>query len=451
MTKVKRVAAIPAVLGVLSLALVLGGCQATTPMTDTPLPVMHTDLVGNWSAEYANDDGNRVSVTYELYNDQTFRRVTTVTRVTAQLVVQQQGDDDKVLSRTVVTGTWDVKPSEDDSGTVELQVTGCVGDDCGSDVDVGDTLEVSYTATDDGMIHLEVAPDAPATREPPPAMDPARDLIGTYRAQIDIVEGGGLETVTLTFTPSRWIWHSTGVGYQQSGGWSISGSTVTKTWYDWDTQSIRSVAKQFSFDGTDLIVDPWDYGEPSEDAEDRERYTKVENPLPASMIGSWAGPRYEDVDGTPMFTETWRYILRADDTVTFEVVPEPDFVKIPFPGADPYPPECHHGTLTIDPSELFITFTDTTPNAAELPQAPNQVPNIEVFRGKTWRNAYAPTDRPDVIVMSTWWQEQLWPGENLPVEEQIAAVWRDNPRFPYGGYWLTLTREPITDREPCRW
>ena len=106
MTKVKRVAAIPAVLGVLSLALVLGGCQATTPMTDTPLPVMHTDLVGNWSAEYANDDGNRVSVTYELYNDQTFRRVTTVTRVTAQLVVQQQGDDDKVLSRTVVTGTW---------------------------------------------------------------------------------------------------------------------------------------------------------------------------------------------------------------------------------------------------------------------------------------------------------------------------------------------------------
>jgi hypothetical protein len=442
MKKVKRVAAIPAALGVLSLALVLGGCQATTPKTDTPVPVMHTDLVGSWNAEYANDDGNRVTVTYELYDDQTFKRVTTVTRVTAQLVVQQQGDDAEVLSRTVVTGTWEVKPGEDDEddgGTVELQVTGCVGDDCGSGVDVGDTFEVSYTATDDGMIHLEVAPDTPATREPPPAMDPARDLVGTYRAQIDIVEGGSLETVTLTFTPSRWIWHSTGVGYQQSGGWSVSGSTVTKTWYDWDTQSIRSVAKQLSFDGTDLIVDPWDWSDPSESVEDRERYTKVENPLPSSMIGSWAGPRYEDIDGTSTFTETWRFILRADGTVTMEVVPEPEFILTPLPGADPEPPQCYHGTLTIDTSELFITFTDTTSNARE-----RNDDNVQVFENKTWRNAYAPTDRQDVIVMSTYWSEQLWPGE-------AAAVWRDNPRAPYGNYWLPLTREPNTGREPCKW
>ena len=52
--------------------------------------------------------------------------------------------------------------------------------------------------------------------------------------------------------------------------------------------------------------------------------------------------------------------------------------------------------------------------------------------------------------MSTWWGEQLWPGEDLPEEEQIAAVWRDNPRAPFGIYSLTLTREPSTDRVPCK-
>ena len=448
----QHTALMPAVLAAAVVAaLVLGGCQPTTPITDTPptITIDKDDLVGRWSAQYANDDGNRVTDTYDLYDDQTFKRATTVTRATAQLVVQQQGDQGEVLSRTVVTGTWDVRPHADggdEKGTVELQVTGCVGGDCGSAVEVGDTLELNYTATEERTIHLEVAPGTTATRELPPSVNPARDLIGTYRAQIDIVEGGSLETVTLTFTQSRWIWHSTGVDYQQSGGWSISGSTLTKRWYDWDTQSLRSVAKQFRLDGAALVIDPWDWGGPVEGSVDQERYMKVENPLPASMIGSWAAPRYENIDGIPTFTETWRFILRADDTVTLEVVPEPEFVVIPFAGADPNPPQCFHGTLTIDRSELFITFTDTTSNIREHHGATN----VKVFDDKTWRNAYAPTDRQDVIVMSTWWGEQLWPGEDLPEEEQIAAVWRDNPRAPYGFYGSAMTREPSTDREPCK-
>ena len=280
--------------------------------------------------------------------------------------------------------------------------------------------------------------------EPP---DPRHDLIGTYRAQIDVVEGGSLETVTLTFTASRWILHSTGVNLPaQSGGWSISGSTLTKTWFDAETQSTRSVTKSFEFDGTDLIVDPWSSSDPSDDVEDRERYAKVESPLPTSMIGSWSGPRYENKDGTWTFTETWRYILRADDTVTMEVVPEPDYVTIPSDGTDPQPPACWHGTLTIDSSELFITFTNTTSNLGESDDV-----NEKVFENKTFRNAYAPTDRQEVIIVSTWWAEQLWPGHALPEEEQIAAVWKDNPQAPHGIYYLELTREPSTDREPCKW
>ena len=89
-------------------------------------------VIALWSAQYANDDGNRVTVTYDLYDDQTFKWVTTVTPASAQLLVPQQGDQGEVLSRTAVTGTWDVKPRKDggnDRGTVELQVTGCVGGD----------------------------------------------------------------------------------------------------------------------------------------------------------------------------------------------------------------------------------------------------------------------------------------------------------------------------------
>ena len=439
---VMRVDVVP-IVGALVLALVLVGCPATTPVKDAP--VAAEDLVGRWSAQYANDDGDGVTVTYDLYDDRTFRRVTTVTHAAASMA-RHAGHDDDVLSETVVTGTWNLKPGEAGGGAVTLKITGCIGDDCGTVVTVGDTFDLTVMAADDETIHLAVAPGATATSEPLPAMDPARGLIGTYRAQIDVEEGGDLETVTLTFTASRWIWHATDVGYQQSGGWSISGSTLTKTWYDGETQSIQSVAKQFTFDGADLVVDPWDWGDPAPMTVDRERYTRVENPLPASMIGSWAGPRYENLEGTWTFTETWRFILRADDTVTMEVVSEPEFASRPSPGADPYPPQCFHGTLTLDQSELFITFTNTTSNVRE-----RRAVNVEVFDNKTWRNAYAPTDRQDVIVMSTWWSEQLWPGHALPVQEQIAAVWKDNPRFPYGDYWLTLTREPSSNREPCKW
>ena len=267
-------------------------------------------------------------------------------------------------------------------------------------------------------------------------------LIGTYRAQFE--DEGNLETVTLTFTASRWIWHNTGVDYQQSGGFRIEGTTLTKTWYDHETESIQSVDKQFRLDGTDLVVDPWDWGEPAQADVERERYAKVQNPLPASMIGSWAGMRYEEKDGEPRFTETWRFILREDATATFEVAPTPDFVKRPSPGADPYPPACWHGTLTIDTSELFLIFTDTTSNARER----NDV-NVEVYEDKVWRSAYAPTDQQAAIVMSSFWNDQLDPGHALPVEEQIAAVWLDNPRAPFGDYWITLTREPASDRVPC--
>lgn len=163
-----------------SLALSLGGCRQASPVPP-PAIVTQPDVAGSYDAEYARDDGNLVNVTYDLYVDRTFRGVTTVTGADWPQVVQQE-DDREVLSRTVVTGTWQLASGNDAraGGTVQLQVTGCDGDACGSAVDVGDTLELSYAVNDDGTVDLDVAPGATdtgttATREPisstpPPAL-----------------------------------------------------------------------------------------------------------------------------------------------------------------------------------------------------------------------------------------------------------------------------------------
>ena len=417
MTKVKRVAAIPAVLGVLSLALVLGGCQATTPKTDTPVPVMHTDLVGSWNADYANDDGNRVTVTYELYDDQTFRRVTIVTRVTAQLVVQQ-GDDAEVLSRTVVTGTWEIKPGEGDGGTVQLHVTGCVGDACGSGVDVGDTLEVSYTATDDGMIHLEVAPDTPATREPPPAMDPARDLIGTYRATVDG------DVVTLTFTRSRWIRHVASQGLfvgcdDKSGGWEATDAIVTKKWTEIDEDGMiqtRSAAKAYAWGNDDrsvLLMDPW---ESAENGGNQRSYIRVDDPLPETLTGVWKTVMVNE-RLTHGLEEEWSYSINSDGTFTFMI----DRPEVPGARSDF---RVDADRWIVDQSEYFLTLRGT--RSAAQPDNP-----ANHYYDKVFRNGYAPTNEKNQIVFSMWFDEQM----------RTDLVWSDNERHPYGCYWLILTRQ----------
>ena len=290
----------------------------------------------------------------------------------------------------------------------------------------------------------------------PPVDDPEPDpeppagpiLEGTWTATFDYDDEGEVITAvhTLTFTKSRAILHqveSEGEDvredFAESSGWTMSGDNmVTRTWYE--EGETRTVDKGFAFDGTDLLIDPWGQEEPAEAGDDRRRYTRVEDALPASMTGSWAGPRYEQVDGVWTFTETWRFILRADGTATFEVEPTPDFVR---PGL---PTACWHGTLTLDTAELFAVFTDTSSNLHER----GNMKDYKLFEDKVWRNAYAPTNTKNVIRWSSFWSEQSHP-RNLPIAEQEAAVWLDNPNYPYGNYWLTLTLtlDADTDRVPC--
>ena len=53
---------------VLSLAWMIGGCQVQpSPGSAADRPTL--DLTGSWHAEYARDDGNRVTVSYDLPTD----------------------------------------------------------------------------------------------------------------------------------------------------------------------------------------------------------------------------------------------------------------------------------------------------------------------------------------------------------------------------------------------
>ena len=449
----------------LAVAALVLACTETTPVTPAPgdsTPPKPT-LVGTWEqvTEWDDDDGDIRPVTVRLVLTESGTAFWHVDQL--ELSGEDHHDPYGHFARwsyteDTITKTFYHDDDDDnrwESGTIDKSYYLS---------DSGNVLFVHHWDSEESENGFErytrVQDPVPSN----PTLLGTWESVGVYHEHDDLLDDyvvAGTETITLTFTKSRYILVETRrdgdemVDYSHSSGtWTpaMAGS-VTKTFAepreDDDgnvTIEDRSFDKEYAWGaGGELFVIRWK-DDPDEGETQRpnvERYTRVESPLPASMIGSWAGPRYENVDGTWTFTETWRYILRADNTVTMEVVPELEFAQRPSPGADPYPPQCFHGTLTLDQSELFIMFTNTTSNSRGV--------NAKVFDNKTWRNAYAPTDSQAVIVMSTWWSEQLWPGEALPVEEQIAAVWKDNPRFPYGNYWLTLTREPSSDREPCKW
>ncbi len=450
-------------LGVAAIAGLVLGCQETTPATPAdPDPPMPT-LVGTWEqvTEWDDDDGDIRPVTIKLILTESGKAFWHVDQL--ELSGEESHDPyghvaDWIATEDTITKTFIHDNDDDDqweSGTIDKSYYLS---------DSGNVLFVHHWESDEEEDAFERYTRVQDRVPSNPTLLGTWESVGVYHEHDDLLDDyvvAGKEIITLTFTKSRYILvetrrdgdetvdHSHSSGTWTSAMQGIVTKTVADRRADDDGNVIvddKSFDKEYAWGaGGELFIIRWD-DDPDAGETQRpriERYARVENPLPDSMIGSWAGPRYENIEGTWTFTETWRFILRADDTVTFEVVPEPAYVQVPSPGADPLPPSCFHGTLTIDISELFITFTNTTSNVRDV--------NAQLFDNKTWRNAYAPTDRRDVIVMSTWWSEQLWPGHALPVEEQIAAVWKDSPWAPYGNYWLTLTREPSSDREPCKW
>ena len=159
-----------------------------------------------------------MTVTCDLHDDRTFRRVTTVTGTSNGAVARSREDHRAVLSRTVVTGRWAIAVGGDAGrrGAVRLHVTACDGDACGSDVDIEATLDLPYAADSDGGIILEIVPGTTATRDPVPS--------NPHDGVVPLSAAAGSGQVTLT-------WDLAGVGIER---WEYRQSTDGGvTWTDW--------------------------------------------------------------------------------------------------------------------------------------------------------------------------------------------------------------------------
>lgn len=160
---------------------------------------------------------------------------------------------------------------------------------------------------------------------------PKQTLVGTWQRISHWEEDTGerrTTTTTLTFTKSLFIEiyserdangevHD---AWEHNGTWSVTGDTVTKTYYPWDDEADSRAAETISVDKEYLWVDAardvllvhiWG----SDDTENSfERYTRVRDPLP-SIDGVWKDKgRLWALDPVPSRTVT----LTFGDSFTYQ-------------------------------------------------------------------------------------------------------------------------------------
>ena len=222
----------------------------------------------------------------------------------------------------------------------------------------------------------------------------------------------------LTFTTERFIMYRAHYrhdgtfdhSFAESGTWSASGNTVTRTWlenHDDDDETpdiLRSISKYFVWadDARDLLLmHHWAHGDEEPVGGNLEPYRRVSNPLP-SPIGLWRATAEWD-QGPVVFTIT----VSADGTFDFQL-------------------EEVHGTENViakwelDDDNYYLDISDAYMTFTPIGGTPQRDP--EGFSG-TGRFAYAPTDgSPDEMVVSLHWDEE-------------------NEELPYGGYWSVFQRQ----------
>ena len=250
------------------------------------------------------------------------------------------------------------------------------------------------------MLGCRGAVTTPPTPEPePPAPEPAAafSLIGTWT----FTDADNL-VQTLTFTKTRWINHYTKRAddgsieemWTESGAWSVSSSdprgrsgTVTREWLDdeQDPPAVVTVDKLFArgADDDELLMHPWDLGEPEEAADAMVNYTRVTDPLP-DLVGTWT---WRPVEGA--VTRAAILTINADGTFTWDLVRD-DSTRT-FVGEW----ELNVANYTVALTEM--TFTNTPVDGE--PETSDFVPD------PPWLFGFAPSDVATTIVLSSPWLE----------------------------------------------
>ncbi len=261
-------------------------------------------------------------------------------------------------------------------------------------------VALAAAATLLGGCRRVVTPAPVAPPEPTPF-----SLVGTWTiTEEDLVQ-------TLTFTDTRWVHHFARTGsdgaveesWAESGAWHEVGDVVTRTWVDYeqDPPTVRSVDKLFArgADDNELAIHPWDLGDP---ADELVTYSRVDTPLPDSLIGTW----------------------RMGSGATVE------FAADAFTYRGPLPLDVEGGDEDADVS-ITASWTQGPDHTVVLSNVTSSSPLISA--AATLRLAYAPTNRRDQIVVSPFWNEQ---------QLQTDGSWTDHPVHRYGRYDATLTVLP---------
>lgn len=254
-------------------------------------------------------------------------------------------------------------------------------------------------------------------------------FIGTWQSKVVWEGDDNIYTDTLTFTKSRYIMsrshYRTGSSsvdhyWNHSGTWEAMDRTITRTWPhnhddDDDTPEERtSVRKNYLWneDRTVLCVQHWAHTGEELDNQNCERYQRVASPPPTELIGTWTGIEGED---------NWSIVITPTQfTVSNGRIEDGRFIGFTLTG-----------TYEVNLEELFIIMT--IEDALEDANTSVLDSDEQWWKGQVSRWAFAPTDNPKRMVVSTHYEEHEWLDE--------TKEWIYSTETPNGAYWLTVEKQ----------
>ena len=231
--------------------------------------------------------------------------------------------------------------------------------------------------------------------EPPEPPDPAALLTGTWvqTSQYDD-DGQTFRAVeVLTFTAAgravlyngRYVNGEISEQFTESAGWSATDSTVTHTTYDDDDDETpavrRDLVKHYRWDGETLLMNQW--GDSGADPAVFHTYTRVADPLVGLIGPAWEWRRNEGAR-----TASSTLTLNADGTFAHTRTVVGDSTVWTLAGSYRWDPEALAAVAGDD-----LTLTEQP--AGGEPQTNPWTPNVDPYQ-----YSFAPTDDPDVVVVS---------------------------------------------------
>ena len=270
--------------------------------------------------------------------------------------------------------------------------------------------------------------------DPAPEPEPPKPtLIGTWQFVSPEHDDDGTlvrtKTLTLTFTSAarfiefyvvRRLDGSIEDRWRETGTWTTTQDTVTKTYYEWDEENDRrfeqptAVNKHYTWGDEArevLFIHPWGS---NDDERHYVRGTRVEDPIPYPLTGTWTGFPYWDVDRKPLtFTFGDAFTERYDDgEETFALA----------------------GEWRLDEDNLYFFVTVENASATIDGVAVEDFDPTR-FVGHELRYAFAPTGLANTILLSPFRIERSY--------DAVTSMWvdREGP-VTSNRYLMLLERQP---------